>query len=105
MDQGESIKAEEGKTSILAVITFVTSIGTIPLIVLSFYFYIFFILCLILPLITLVLGIAALINIASSDRKLEGKEFAIMGMVLSIVLGSFYWIILMRIATFYGSGM
>jgi len=115
MDQGESVKAEEGKISVLAVITFVVSIGTIPLFALSSYdfpnsgsgfthhplglsreFYDqLFKLCKILPLIPLGLGIAALINIALNHGKLKGREYAISGMVLAIVIYAVYFISLM----------
>ncbi len=102
IEQGESIKAEERKISILAVLTFAVSIAAIPLFALSTYnfpdwayihhplglsseFYNqLFKLCKILPLIPLGLGIAALINIALSHGKLKGKDYAISGLFLAI---------------------
>ncbi len=103
MEQGETIKAEERKTSKLAVITFAISIAAIPLLALSSYnfpnmtgyghhrsglsreFYEkLFELCKILPLIPFVLGIEALINIALSHGKLKGKDYAISGLFLAI---------------------
>ncbi len=95
MDKEETIKAEEGKTSKLAVITFAIGIASIPIIALSFFYINLALLSLILPLISIVLGTVALLNIASSDRKVKGKNLAILGMVLGIGLNIIYWIFLM----------
>ena len=110
-EKGEAIKVEERKISKMAVITFIVSVGTIPLFALSSYdfpnmtgfghhriglsreFYDqLFRLCKILPLIPLGLGIAALVNIAIRHRKLRGIEYAILGMFLAIASFFIYWI-------------
>lgn len=94
MDEVENTKDKGEQTSMLAVVTL--SIGIVNILVAalasySSYHHIrgaseqFGIFCLILPFVSLFLGITALIHIGLSRGKVKGWKYAIVGMALAVI--------------------
>lgn len=119
MREAANKQGQNVKISVVAVVTLIASVLIIPFLVLSAYriivhpclpLYMYsdefslplglsaqtymklHSLCNILPLIPVILGVVALIQIALSSKKLRGKTLAISGIIIAVMSCLIYWV-------------